>query len=109
MPEGYIKLWRKSLDSPVWDNPKVWRFWTWCLMKASHKDYKTTIGFQEIALEKGQFIFGRLQASKETKLSEQSVRTCLFICTAIQTVKQVLDILNTWVYTIGNMNDYEKG
>jgi hypothetical protein len=79
MPEGYIKLWRKSLDSPVWDNPKVWRFWTWCLMKASHKDIDIVVGYQNITLKPGQFIFGRLQASKETKLSEQSVRTCLFI------------------------------
>ena len=79
MPEGYIKLWRKSLDSPVWDNPKVWRFWTWCLMKASHKDIDIMVGYQNITLQPGQFVFGLNNASLETKLSIQSIRTCLSI------------------------------
>lgn len=40
------------------------------------------IGNQQIALQPGQFIFGRKKASKETRLSERSIRTCVYnLCT----------------------------
>jgi len=78
MSEGWVKLWRKSIDSGLIRNHKVWVFWTYCLLKSNHeKDYKQIIGFQEIILQPGQFVFGRLKASDETGLSEQNIRTCL--------------------------------
>jgi hypothetical protein len=77
MTDGYIKLWRKVLDGDMLKNHKLWVFWTWCLLKASYRDYKLTVGFQEIKLEPGQFIFGLKAASKETKLSIQNIRYCL--------------------------------
>jgi len=76
MNSGYIKLWRKSLDSPTWQNIKLWRFWEWCLLKASHKKHNQLVGFQSVTLLPGQFVFGRNIASKETGLSPQTVRTC---------------------------------
>jgi hypothetical protein len=46
-------------------------------MKANHKkDHKQVVGFQEIILQPGQFIFGRLKAAEETGLSERNIRTC---------------------------------
>jgi len=78
MTDGWVKLWRKSIDSGLIKNHNVWIFWTYCLMKANHeKDYKQVVGFQEIILHPGQFIFGRKVAAKETGLSEQKIRTCL--------------------------------
>ncbi len=77
MNRGYIKLWRKSLDSGMMQNPKLWTFWTWCLQKAAYQETKQMVGFQEITLQPGQFIFGRKKAAKELKMSEQSIRTCL--------------------------------
>lgn len=56
----------------------MWILWTYCLMKANHKkDHKQVVGFQEIVLQPGQFIFGRKKAAEETGLSERNVRTCL--------------------------------
>ena len=76
--DGWVKLWRKSVDSGLIKNHNVWIFWTYCLMKANHeRDYKQVIGFQEIILRPGQFVFGRKKASEETGLSEQKIRTCL--------------------------------
>jgi hypothetical protein len=46
-------------------------------MKASHKDVKVIIGYKEVSLKSGDFVFGRLKAAKELKMSEQSIRTCL--------------------------------
>ena len=78
MANGWVKLWRKSIDSGLIKNHNVWIFWTYCLMKANHeKDYKCVVGFQEVILQPGQFIFGRKKAAEETELSEQKIRTCL--------------------------------
>jgi hypothetical protein len=77
MHRGYVKLWRKSLVSSIWTNPKLWRVWTWCLLKASYCETTEMVGFQEVHLEPGQFIFGRITAAKETGLSEQEIRTAI--------------------------------
>lgn len=77
MNHGYIKLWRKSLDSSTWQNHDVFRFWVWCLMKASHKSCVQIVGRQEVKIEPGQFVFGRKIASLECGLSERTIRTCL--------------------------------
>ena len=77
MHRGYVKLWRKSLDSGMIQNHKLWVFWTWCLIKASHKKTKQMVGMQMVDLEPGQFVFGRKAAAGETGLSERNIRTCL--------------------------------
>jgi len=77
MKRGYVKLFRRSLEHPMFRNPALWHFWVYCLLKATHKFYSAIVGFQLVELRPGQFIFGRRQASVETGLSEQTVRTCL--------------------------------
>ncbi len=77
MHRGYIKDWRKSLDSPLFKKPFIWHFWGYCLKKTSHKDRDIFMNGQIINIKKGQFVFGRKIASEETGLSEQQIRTCL--------------------------------
>ena len=77
MDRGWLKLWRKSLDSGMLQKPDLWVMWSWCLLKATHKSKKQRVGFQEVMLEPGQFVFGRKVASEELKMSEQTIRTCL--------------------------------
>lgn len=74
MHRGYIKLWRKSLESRVWQNAELWQLWCYCLLKATHKpcwtQIKTGKGYTEIFLKEGQFIFGRKKAAKKLKKTE---------------------------------------
>ena len=77
MNRGYVKLWRKSLDADWIKNHKLWAFWTWCLMKATHKEFDAIIGLQIVHLMPGQFVFGRKKASKETGLTEREIRTII--------------------------------
>ncbi len=86
MHRGYIKLWRKSLDSGLLKNSNLWTFWCWCLLKASHKEIKIMVGYQEVVLQPGDFVFGRKKAAKELKMSERTVRTCL------KTLKNILNV-----------------
>lgn len=61
---SYIKLFRKLLNSPIFENEKALKIWVWCLLKATHKEREQLVGQQIIHLEIGQFVFGRKQAQK---------------------------------------------
>ncbi len=78
MRRGYVKLWRKSLDSQSWANAELWKVWSWCMMKAAHKTHWVSIGTgrgsREVQINPGQFIFGRDSASRELKMKPSSVR-----------------------------------
>ncbi|MBN2569991.1 MAG: hypothetical protein JXB42_11230 [Deltaproteobacteria bacterium] len=75
MNRGYVRLWRKSLDAGWIKNHKLWAFWTWALLKASHKEHDAIVGLQVTHLFPGQFIFGLHVAAKETGLSVRQIRT----------------------------------
>jgi len=77
MHRGFVKLWRKSNDTEIMKNHKLWTFWCWCLIKASYKEHSIIVGNTEVILEPGQFIFGRNKASDELGLSQQNIRTFL--------------------------------
>lgn len=70
---SYIKLFRKILKSPIWDNEKALKIWIWCLLKATHTERRQLVGQQVVDLEKGQFIFGRKKASEELKMTESTI------------------------------------
>lgn len=77
MNKGYAKFWRKSLDAGWIKNHKTWAFWSYCLLKASYKEFDAIVGFQRVRLMPGQFIFGLRKASEETGLTIQEIRTVL--------------------------------
>ena len=77
MDRGWLKLWRKSLDSGMLKNPELWAFWSWCLLKASRKETKIMVGFQQVELKPGQFIFGREKAAKDLGTTVGKIRTSL--------------------------------
>ena len=71
--KSYIKLFRKLLNSPIFENEKALKIWIWCLLKATHKERLQLVGQQEVTLQKGQFVFGRKRASEELKMSESTI------------------------------------
>ena len=71
---GWIKLHRKLLDSPIFQNEKLFKVFAYCLMKASHKEHTQLVGRRVVHLQKGQFVFGRKRASEELRLKESTVR-----------------------------------
>jgi hypothetical protein len=74
--DGYIKLYRKSIENGWLKNGDLWRFWCYCLLKATHKKTTVVVGWQQIELEPGQFIFGRRVAAEDLGMSERKIRTC---------------------------------
>ena len=72
--EGYIKLYRKLIESPIFHNEKLLKIWIWCLCKASHKEYEVIVGLRKVQVKKGQFIFGTVKASKELEIPQTTLR-----------------------------------
>jgi hypothetical protein len=103
MDTGYIKLWRKSLESPVFQNPNLWYFWCWCLVKATYKPRKVKVGYKTISLQPGEFIFGRNKASEEIGLSVQTIRTCIKHLENDEN----LTIKSTKTYSIISINNWD--
>jgi hypothetical protein len=105
MNQGYVKLWRKSLDAGWIRNHKLWAFWTWCLLSASHKEYEQIVGYQRVHLMPGDFIFGRKAASEELNMSEQEIRTIISFLKKVGniTIKStnkysIISIINWGIY-----------
>lgn len=106
---GYVKLWRKSLYSPMWKNIHLWRFWEWCLLKAEYQPTTTLVKYKEVALQPGQFIFGRRMAHKETGLSEQTVKTCVRTLSTGENPSITIETTRTHsIVTVIKWDDYQK-
>jgi len=71
--ETWIKLYRKLLKSPIFENEKALKIWIWCLLKATHIEREQLVGQQIVHLKKGQFVFGREKASEELKMTSSTV------------------------------------
>jgi hypothetical protein len=107
MENGYIKLYRSSLKKGWLQNPKLWAFWCWCLMKASHREHKQIVGHQVVDLLPGQLVFGLKAASKELRQSIQSIRTHLKFCTKVEQNLTVKTTNKYSIITIVNWDSYQ--
>ncbi|KEO80838.1 DnaD domain-containing protein [Tumebacillus flagellatus] len=57
--QGWIKLHRKLQESPIFQDPYIFKLWTLCLMKAAHKPTTVLVERQMVELKAGQFVTGR--------------------------------------------------
>ena len=44
MNRGFVKLWRKTLDSGLLQNGPAWQLFGYLLLRATHKPYRTIVG-----------------------------------------------------------------
>ena len=77
MLRGYIKLWRKTLDSGLLQNGPAWQLFGYLLLRATHKPYRTIVGGVVCELVPGEVVFGRSKAAADLGLGEQQIRTAL--------------------------------
>jgi hypothetical protein len=103
MNRGYIKVWRKALDAGWLKNHNLWVFWTYCLMKATHKEFDAIVGCQSVHLNPGEFVFGLNKASEDTNLSVRSIRTLL----AFLQTTQNLTIKTTNKFSIISITNWD--
>lgn len=75
---GYVLLARRYLKSRLWAlGPNVAHFAVYCLLRANWKPAYFNTGGQVTEIKRGQFFASLDTMSRESGLSERSVRTCL--------------------------------
>ena len=102
MQRGFVKLWRKTLDSGLLQNGPAWQLFGYLLLRATHKPYRTIVGGVVCELVPGEVVFGRSKAAVDLGLSEQQIRTALNllkkmeIATSRSTNKFTVVLLVNW-------------
>lgn len=77
MERGYVKLWRKTLDSGLLQSPTAWQVFGWILLNATRSRRKIIVGGQVFQLEPGDYVASVASLSESLRLSTKQVRTAL--------------------------------
>ena len=117
MNEGWVKLHRKFIDSPVFQSrdSHLVQLFLYCLLKANWKDKEAVLGNEVLLIKRGQFITGRKQLVRDlTALRRENspmwqkmetlYRRKLFILEKLH----FLTISPTNKYSIVTICNYEK-
>ncbi|WP_302554097.1 hypothetical protein [uncultured Bilophila sp.] len=86
MEQGYVKLWRKCLDSGLLKNPTAWQLFGYLLLKATHRAHRQLVGGMVFDLQPGDVIVGRSKAADDLGVGEQSIRTALKLLEKLEIV-----------------------
>lgn len=104
--EGWIKLHRKLLDSPMYRNEAVFRVWIFLLLSANQQDRRILWNGKERIVRSGQLITGQLRIMEKTGLTRQTVRTV--ISTLKSTNAITVESTNKFsIISIVNWQDYQ--
>jgi TusA-related sulfurtransferase len=120
MENGWVKIWRSSLESHVFTHDGMWKLWCLCLMKANHKEAVISISgrLKPVKIFPGQFITGRfslhsdyhqlhLKKRKPKKIPLPCPET-LFKWLLSMAEMQMLHIKTTNKYTVITINNWNK-
>jgi len=77
--DGWVKVYRKMLDNPIFKDSETLQLFLYCLLRANFKPNDFLFNGQVVHLERGQFIFGLRKASKALKMSIRKLRTRLLV------------------------------
>lgn len=66
---GYVKSYRDAQHHRVFDDPILWKIFSWCVWNASYEP--GTFGDMDVPV--GSFVTGRFEAAKELKMRESVV------------------------------------
>jgi hypothetical protein len=106
--KGFVSLWRKSMESSVWNTPNYWYVWCWCIMRANRKCRTIPFDGEDIIIERGQFITGRNNALEELPgITAQKWRTIINYLKSTQRIK--VKVTNKFtIITVCKYSDYQK-
>ena len=107
MNEGYIKLFRKTLDNPIIckDSDHL-AVWVYLLLNATHREMDVLFNNKRITLKPGQLITGRKSISSKLNISESKVQRIIKTLKSEQQIEQQTSNKNRLI-TILNWQSYQ--
>lgn len=86
MERGYVKLWRKTLDSGLLQHPTALQVFMYLLLMTSHKKQKRIVAGSSVEVPAGSVLTGRAKLAAVLELSEKQVRTALGLLEKLEIV-----------------------
>ena len=77
MDRGWVKLWRKTIDSGILRHGRTLQVFIWILIHAAHKEENRSTRYGIVKIKPGEVLIGREQLAKVLKLTSQNIRTSL--------------------------------
>jgi hypothetical protein len=110
---GWVRLYRKILDSAIFQDPELFKLWCLCLLLANHKDLwaKADGITQPVQVKRGQFITGRFALHKAyypRKKKKQKSPLTLWRWMQILENMENLNIKTNNKFSIITIVNYEK-
>jgi len=118
MERGYIKIWRKIVNSIIWQDPLVFQTWWWIIKKANWKKTEVLVGKRIVICDRGQFVTGIYKACGAVpKLKPKKWRNTLELLTRANKIRvqphtkfTLITVLNYDLYQpLNNDENSEKG
>ena len=107
--DGYIKLYRKTLENPViCQDSEHLAVWVYLLLKATHTNYPAMFKGKRITLLPGQLLTGRKSISLALCISESKVQRILKAFESEQQIEQQTGNKNRLV-SIVRWHEYQSG
>ncbi|PKE47683.1 DnaD domain protein [Macrococcoides caseolyticum] len=67
--KGYVLFYRDIMDHAIFSDPYLYKLFSYCIFKASHRDREILFDNNIVNIEKGQFIWGRKVSTNELNLN----------------------------------------
>ena len=104
---GWVKFYRVVVEKGWLTNHRLWAFWSYCLLKASHKETVVLVGAEQVPLQPGEFIFGRKRAATDLNMSEKEIRTCIHTVLRLCSLRAVKRASLDSIYSVVNWPIYQ--
>lgn len=67
--KGYVLFYRDIMNHAIFTDPYLYKLFSYCIFKSSHRDREVLIDNNVINIKKGQFVWGRKVATNELNLN----------------------------------------
>ena len=104
MERGYIKLWRRTLDSGLLQHPTAWQLFGYLLLMANSKPHKRIIAGVMTESKPGEVVTGRERLAEELGLSVQQIRTALNLLKKME----IITIRSTNKYSVITLINWDR-
>jgi hypothetical protein len=106
---GWIKLYRKTLDNPLLREADHLAIWVWILLRATREDYDVMIGKERVTLHPGQLVTSRSAIASDLRLSQSKVSRVLDDFVRYSQIEQRSTTHNRVISVLGWLDYQESG
>ena len=109
MSEGWVRLYQKILESPVWRlPPSQFKVFIACLLHANHQDSRWFNGAEEVVIPRGSFITSQPKLAQLAGLGRQAVRGSLATLSKMGSITTKTATKKYTVISVVNFDTYQN-